>query len=189
MFLLVVQPDSRWLLGCLFKHGKQANSCSHLRVISMSQPCHLPFFSFDVSLDVCRAASVAEDISSFMQRAAAQDDTAQQADEAPAGKRARKSAGHGGRSAQWGPVSIDMLKQLQSSLAAGKQAGILSQLDQEQLRQLLLLLLELVRMGQDQLLDEQDMVSHARLTLWSVLGLKARILTYGVAACKLSARF
>lgn len=98
-----------------------------------------------------------------MQRAAAaQDDGAQQADEAPAGKRARKAAGPGGRSAQCGPVSIDMLKQLQSSLAAGKQAGILSQLDQEQLRQLLLLLLELVRLGQDQLLDEQDLVSCPR---------------------------
>lgn len=62
-----------------------------------------------------------------------------------------------------------MLKQLQSSLAAGKQAGILSQLDQEQLRQLLLLLLELVRMGQDQLLDEQDMVSFAWLIYLTLL--------------------
>jgi hypothetical protein len=63
-----------------------------------------------------------------------------------------------------------MLKQLQSSLAAGKQAGILSQLDQEELRQLLLLLLELVRMGQDQLLDEQDMVSFTRPAFLTVLG-------------------
>jgi hypothetical protein len=113
------------------------------------------------------AASVADDISSFMQRAAAlsteQDEAEQQtdaADEAPDGKRSRKSAGCGARATQQGCVPMDMLKQLQSSLAAGKQAGILLQLDQEQLRQLLLLLLDHVRLGQDQLLDEQDTVSN-----------------------------
>lgn len=55
-----------------------------------------------------------------------------------------------------------VLKQLQTSLAAGKQAGILHTLDQEQLRQLLLLLLDHVRLGQEQLLDEQDTVSLLR---------------------------
>jgi hypothetical protein len=60
---------------------------------------------------------------------------------------------------------MGLLKQLQSSLAAGKQAGILSQLDQEQLRQLLLLLLDHVRLGQDQLLDEQDTVSNPACVL------------------------
>lgn len=103
-----------------------------------------------------------------MQRAAAlsteQGEAGQQADaadEGPAGKRSRKSAGRGARATQQGGVPMDLLKQLQSSLAAGKQAGILSQLDQEQLRQLLLLLLDHVRLGQDQLLDEQDTVSTA----------------------------
>lgn len=58
-------------------------------------------------------------------------------------------------------MSLDLLKRLQGSLAAGKQAGVLAQLDQEQLRQLLLLLLDHVRLGQDQLLDEQDTVREA----------------------------
>lgn len=95
--------------------------------------------------------------------AAAQEADGTAADEAPAagGKRPRKSAGRGRKAAQQGPgaaVSLDLLKQLQGSLAAGKQAGVLAQLDQEQLRQLLLLLLDHVRLGQDQLLDEQDTV-------------------------------
>lgn len=96
-----------------------------------------------------------------MQRIADQGEAAQQidgADDAPAAKRARK--GHGGKaSRQGGAAPIDLLKQLQNSLAAGKQAGILLQLDQEQLRQLLLLLLDHVRLGQDLMLDEQEAVS------------------------------
>jgi hypothetical protein len=112
------------------------------------------------------AATVAEDISSFMQQmaafSAALGEAAQQPadsiDQDNAGKRSRKSAGRGSKASQ-APVPVAMLKQLQTSLAAGKQAGILHQLDQEQLRQLLLLLLDHVRLGQDQLLDEQETVS------------------------------
>lgn len=98
--------------------------------------------------------------------AAAQEADGTAVDEAPAagGKRPHKSAGRGRKAAQQGPgaaVSLDLLKRLQGSLAAGKQAGVLAQLDQEQLRQLLLLLLDHVRLGQDQLLDEQDTVREA----------------------------
>lgn len=74
----------------------------------------------------------------------------------PAGKRSRKAAS---RASQQHTTCLELLKQLQSSLAAGKQAGILSQLDHEQLRQLLLLLLNHVRLGQDKLIEEHDMVS------------------------------
>lgn len=108
------------------------------------------------------AAEVAEEINSFISRAAAltnnEGGAAQQADdgnEAPAGsKRSRKSAGRANQ-----PPRLELLKQLHSSLAAGKQAGILAQLDQEQLRQLLLLLLDHVRLGQDRLIEDQDTVS------------------------------
>eukprot|EP00882_Tetradesmus_deserticola_P026901 GHRQ01029722.1.p2 GENE.GHRQ01029722.1~~GHRQ01029722.1.p2 ORF type:complete len:160 (+),score=55.35 GHRQ01029722.1:884-1363(+) len=54
-----------------------------------------------------------------------------------------------------------MLKELQASLSNAKQAGVTSQLDSEQLRQLLRVLLSHVQLGDNMLLDEQDAASSA----------------------------
>lgn len=55
-------------------------------------------------------------------------------------------------------MPLEVLRQLHNSLAAGKQAGIIAQLDQEQLRQVLLLLQDHVRLGQEQMLEEDEAV-------------------------------
>lgn len=81
------------------------------------------------------------------------------------------STGHGSDDAEDGEqqqllqqpfLPLDMLKQLQASLASGKQAGVVAQLDHTQLRELLLLLLAHVRLGSNVLLDEQEAVSACR---------------------------
>jgi len=58
-------------------------------------------------------------------------------------------------------IPLEQLRSLHITLAAGKQAGILQQLEHEQLRRLLLLLLEHVKLGIDQPMGEHDKVSHA----------------------------
>jgi hypothetical protein len=51
-----------------------------------------------------------------------------------------------------------MLKELQASLSNAKQAGVMGQLDEELLRQLLRALLGHVQLGNDMPLDEHDVV-------------------------------
>eukprot|EP00775_Hariotina_reticulata_P010526 gene10526-10686_t len=58
-------------------------------------------------------------------------------------------------------IPLEQLKSLQVTLAAGKQAGVLQQLEHEQLRRLLLLLVEHVKLGIDQPLGEHDKGSDA----------------------------
>lgn len=115
-------------------------------------------------------ADVADSVASFLAQATASQgdgaaagaDGADEQAAAPKGGRARKGSKQRAAAqqpaAKGGPMSLESLKQLQASLAAGKQAGVLSQADPEQLRQLLLVLLPHVQAGQELLLTEVDAV-------------------------------
>jgi hypothetical protein len=73
-----------------------------------------------------------------------------------AAKASKHAAQDGNLSQAFLPAA--MLKELQASLSNAKQAGVTSQLDEEQLRQLLRMLLGHVQLGNDMPLDEHDVV-------------------------------
>lgn len=66
-------------------------------------------------------------------------------------------------------IPLDLLKDLQVHLSRGKQADIIHQLDTQQLRQLLMLLLGHVQLGDAKLLDAHDTVSSAGASSTAVL--------------------
>ncbi|WIA08603.1 hypothetical protein OEZ85_008032 [Tetradesmus obliquus] len=124
------------------------------------------------------AAGVAADISSFLSKAAdlqaahaaslaagsssaeeAEDEQKQQPKKRRAAKAAKRAAQDGKLSQPFLPAA--MLAELQASLSNAKQAGVTSQLDEEQLRQLLRALLGHVQLGIDLPLDEHDVASSA----------------------------
>lgn len=116
---------------------------------------------------------VAASVSSFLEKAAVLQQASHDADaetdeeeeeqqqQAAASAGSSQAATHSRQQLSQPFLPLDMLKELQASLSHGKQAGVISQLDAEQLRQLLLLLLGHVRLGDSKLLDEQETVRAA----------------------------
>lgn len=119
------------------------------------------------------ADDVAAAVSSFLAKAeslhARRDDSGDDADDSdreeqqqPQTSAAAAAAGHAQKISK--PfLPLDLLKELQVHLSHGKQAGVLGQVDEEQLRQLLKMLLGHVQLGDGKLLDEEDMVRAAAI--------------------------
>lgn len=125
----------------------------------------------------CFTAGVAADISSFLSKAAdlqaahaaslaagsssaeeGEDEQKQQPKKRRGAKAAKRAARDGKLLQPFLPAA--MLAELQASLSNAKQAGVTSQLDEEQLRQLLRALLGHVQLGIDLPLDEHDVVGN-----------------------------
>jgi hypothetical protein len=123
------------------------------------------------------AAGVAGDISSFLSKAAAlqeahaaslaagissaeEGEDEQQQQQQHKKRRGANTSKHAARDGQLPQPFLPaaMLKELQASLSNAKQAGVTSQLDEEQLRQLLRMLLGHVQLGIELPLDEHDVV-------------------------------